>query len=121
MKVFRLSSRYRTLAQGFAPSWRWAYDNPLSPQQALFGASLGPCRGLCPTEGATEAKHVPSQLIVKNRILRQLSADERKSVLPWLTRVELSANAVILEQGGDRSDLFSARRHDLAAGGHANR
>ena len=26
-----------------------------SPQQALFGAPLGPCRGLCPTEGAKEA------------------------------------------------------------------
>jgi len=29
---------------------------PRSPQQALFGASLGPCRGLCPAEGATEAR-----------------------------------------------------------------
>jgi hypothetical protein len=32
----------------------WAYSNPRSPQQMLFGASLDPCRGLCPTEGATE-------------------------------------------------------------------
>ena len=27
-----------------------------SPQQILFGASFDPCRGLCPTEGATQAK-----------------------------------------------------------------
>lgn len=30
------------------------YVNSRSPQQMLFGASFGPCRGLCPTEGATE-------------------------------------------------------------------
>jgi hypothetical protein len=32
-----------------------AYPIRRSPQQALFGASLGPCRGLCPAEGAKEA------------------------------------------------------------------
>jgi hypothetical protein len=32
-----------------------AYANPRSPQQTLFGAPFDPCRGLCPTEGATEA------------------------------------------------------------------
>jgi hypothetical protein len=31
------------------------YINPRSPQQTLFGAPFDPCRGLCPTEGATEA------------------------------------------------------------------
>jgi hypothetical protein len=30
------------------------YVNPRSPQQTLFGAPFHPCRGLCPTEGATE-------------------------------------------------------------------
>jgi hypothetical protein len=54
-----------------------------------------PCRDLCPTEGATEAGHVQSQDLVKNRILRQLSADELKSVQPWLTLVELRSNAVL--------------------------
>ena len=33
-----------------------------------------------------------SQDLVKNRILRQLSADELKSVQPWLTPVELRSN-----------------------------
>ena len=42
-----------------------------------------------------------SQHIVKNRILRQLSADELKGVLPWLTRVELSTHTVLVEQGSE--------------------
>jgi CRP-like cAMP-binding protein len=42
---------------------------------------------------------VHSQHIVKNRILRQLSADELKSVQPWLMPVELRPNAVLQEQG----------------------
>ena len=63
-----------------------------------------------------------TQHIVKNRILRQLSADELKSVQPWLTLVELRSNTVLARAGQlDRSDLFSAERHDLVAGGHANR
>ena len=40
-----------------------------------------------------------SQHIVKNRILRQLSADELKSVQPWLTWVELQPNVVLHEPG----------------------
>src|SRR5262245_29580328 len=44
-------------------------------------------------------KHVPAQHIVKNRILRQLSDDELKGVLPWLTRVELSTHTLLVEQG----------------------
>src|SRR5213595_2970843 len=43
--------------------------------------------------------HVQSQHIVKNRILRQLSADELKSVQPWLTPVELRSNVVLREPG----------------------
>jgi CRP-like cAMP-binding protein len=42
---------------------------------------------------------VQTQHIVKNRILRQLSADELKSVQPWLTLVELRSNKVLQEPG----------------------
>jgi CRP-like cAMP-binding protein len=45
------------------------------------------------------AGHVPTQHIVKNRILRQLSADELKSVQPWLTLMDLRANTVLHESG----------------------
>ena len=37
--------------------------------------------------------------VVKNRILRQLSADEPKSVQPWLTPLELRSNVVLHEPG----------------------
>ena len=40
-----------------------------------------------------------SQHIVKNRILGQLSADELKSVQPWLTPLELRSNVVLHEPG----------------------
>jgi CRP-like cAMP-binding protein len=43
---------------------------------------------------------VGSEHIVTNRILGQLSADELKSVQPWLTRVDLRTNLVLHEQGG---------------------
>jgi len=42
---------------------------------------------------------VQSQHIVKNRILGQLSADELKSVQPWLTQVQLQSNTVLHEPG----------------------
>jgi CRP-like cAMP-binding protein len=42
---------------------------------------------------------VQSQHIVKNGILRQLSADELKGVQPWLTPLELRSNVVLQEQG----------------------
>ena len=42
---------------------------------------------------------MPTQHIVKNRILRQLSADELKSVQPWLTLQELRSNVVLHERG----------------------
>ena len=32
-----------------------AYGDALYPQQALFGALIAQCRGLCPAEGAMEA------------------------------------------------------------------
>jgi hypothetical protein len=64
-----------------------------SPQQALFGAPLGPCR-------------VPSQHIVKNRILRQLSADELKSIQPWLTLVQLRANTVLHKSGSPLGQIY---------------
>ncbi len=40
-----------------------------------------------------------SQHIVKNRILGQLSADELKSVQPWLTLMDLRSNVVLHEPG----------------------
>ena len=40
-----------------------------------------------------------SQHIVNNRILAQLSADELKSVQPWLTPLELRSNVVLHEPG----------------------
>ena len=43
--------------------------------------------------------HVQTQHIVKNRILGQLSADELKSVQPWLTLQELRSNVVLHERG----------------------
>src|SRR5258708_2454992 len=43
--------------------------------------------------------HVQSQHLVKNRILRQLSADELKSVQPWLTLMDLRSNAVLHQPG----------------------
>jgi CRP-like cAMP-binding protein len=42
---------------------------------------------------------VQTQHIVNNRILRQLSADELKSVQPWLTPLELRSSAVLHEPG----------------------
>jgi len=42
---------------------------------------------------------VQLQHIVKNRILGQLSADELKSVQPWLTLQELRSNVVLHERG----------------------
>jgi CRP-like cAMP-binding protein len=42
---------------------------------------------------------VQTQLIVKNRILRQLSADELKSVQPWLTPMALRSGVVVHESG----------------------
>jgi hypothetical protein len=42
---------------------------------------------------------VQTQHIVKNRILRQLSADELKSVQPWLTLMDLRSNAILHEPG----------------------
>jgi CRP-like cAMP-binding protein len=42
---------------------------------------------------------VPTQHIVKNRILRQLSADELKSVQPWLTLMDLRSSVVLHEPG----------------------
>src|SRR5262245_46519171 len=43
--------------------------------------------------------HVQSQHLVKNRILRQLSADELKSIQPWFTAVKLQPNTVVHETG----------------------
>ena len=47
-----------------------------------------------------------SQHLVKNRILRQLSADELKSIQPWLTLVQLQSNVVLHEQGGPIEQIY---------------
>jgi CRP-like cAMP-binding protein len=49
---------------------------------------------------------VHSQNLVKNRILRQLSADELKSIQPWLTLVQLQSNVVLHEQGGPIEQIY---------------
>jgi hypothetical protein len=50
--------------------------------------------------------HVQSQHIVKNRILGQLSADELKSVQPWLTLQELRSNVVLHERGNSVERVY---------------
>jgi CRP-like cAMP-binding protein len=42
---------------------------------------------------------VQTEHIVKNRILRQLSADELKSVQPWLTLMDLRPSVVLHQSG----------------------
>jgi hypothetical protein len=64
---------------------------------------------------------VQAEHIVKNRILRQLPADELKSVQPWLTPMQLRSNAVLQEQGDAIDHMLSVEWHDLAALGHAIR
>ena len=49
---------------------------------------------------------MPSQHIVKNRILRQLSADELKSIQPWLTLVQLRANTVLHESVSPLGQIY---------------
>jgi len=49
---------------------------------------------------------VPTQHIVKNRILRQLSADELRSIQPWLTAFELRSNTVLQEQGAAIDHIY---------------
>jgi CRP-like cAMP-binding protein len=49
---------------------------------------------------------VQNRHIVKNRILGQLSADELRSVQPWLTPVELRPNAVLLAQGATIDQIY---------------
>jgi hypothetical protein len=70
-----------------------------SPQQTLFGALLDPMPWSLPHRRGDGAGHVPTQHIVKNRILRQLSADELKSVQPWLTLMDLRSSVVLHEPG----------------------
>jgi CRP-like cAMP-binding protein len=49
---------------------------------------------------------VQSQHIVKNRILRQLSADELNSIQPWLVPKQLEPNAVLHEQGAAIDHIY---------------
>jgi CRP-like cAMP-binding protein len=50
--------------------------------------------------------HVQSNHIVHNRILRQLSADELKSVQPWLTPVQLRSSTVLHEPGKTIEQIY---------------
>src|SRR5262249_30171764 len=50
--------------------------------------------------------HVQSQHIVKNRILRQLSGDELKSLQPWLVPKQLEPNDVLHEQGAAIDQVY---------------
>ena len=47
-----------------------------------------------------------SQHIVKNRILRQLSADELKSIQPWFMPKQLQPNVVLHEQGAAIDHIY---------------
>jgi CRP-like cAMP-binding protein len=49
---------------------------------------------------------VPPQHIVANRILRQLSPDELKSIEPWLTPIRLEPNAVLMRSGGAIEQVY---------------
>jgi CRP-like cAMP-binding protein len=49
---------------------------------------------------------VQTQHIVKNRILRQLSADELKSVQPWLTLMALRSSVVLHEAGHPLEQVY---------------
>jgi len=49
---------------------------------------------------------VPTQHIVKNRILRQLSAAELRSLQPWLSPMELHPNTVLQEQGAAIDHIY---------------
>jgi len=49
---------------------------------------------------------VPTQHIVKNRILRQLSTDELRNIQPWLTVMELRPNTVLHEQGASIGHIY---------------
>jgi len=49
---------------------------------------------------------VQSQHIVENRILRQLSADELKSIQPWLVPKQLEPNTVLHEQGAEIDHIY---------------
>jgi CRP-like cAMP-binding protein len=49
---------------------------------------------------------VQTQLIVKNRILRQLSADELKSVQPWLTPMALRSGVVVHAAGQSLAQVY---------------
>jgi CRP-like cAMP-binding protein len=49
---------------------------------------------------------VQSQHIVKNRILRQLAADELKSIQPWLSSVKLQPPTVLHESGAAVESVY---------------
>jgi CRP-like cAMP-binding protein len=64
------------------------------------------CRSLCPAEGATETKNVPSEQIVKNRILRQLPAGELEALQPWLTPFALVQGEILHESGTEVASVY---------------
>jgi len=70
-----------------------------SPQQDAILRVFRPMPWSLPHRRGDGGGHVQTQHIVKNRILGQLSADELKSVQPWLTLQELRSNVVLRERG----------------------
>jgi CRP-like cAMP-binding protein len=49
---------------------------------------------------------VAANNLAKNRILRQLSAEEIKSIEPWLSVAELKSNVVLHESGGPIEQIY---------------
>jgi CRP-like cAMP-binding protein len=49
---------------------------------------------------------VAANNLAKNRILRQLSAEEIKSIEPWLSVAELRSNVVLHESGGPIEQIY---------------
>ena len=104
--MFLLSSRYPTLAVEFVEPggpWEVSYAHCLHSRRYSARRSAHAVVSALPKG---RWMNVPSQHIVKNRILRQLSADELKSLHPRLTPVQLQPNAVLLEQGGTIDHIY---------------
>ncbi len=74
------------------------YGIPVSTADAILRV-FRPMPWSLPHRRGDGGGHVQTQHIVKNRILGQLSADELKSVQPWLTLQELRSNVVLHERG----------------------
>jgi hypothetical protein len=84
------------------------YRIPVSTADAILRV-FRPMPWSLPHRRGDGGGHVQSQHIVKNRILGQLSADELKSVQPWLTAAGASIKCRAPRAGRlSRARLFSA-------------